>query len=83
MRLRFIGRDGSLGLRHGQVYRLSVRPWREDGVYITFPVPCPYDTDEAFWRNWEIPQKPCGGNNSNVCVAEGCYAESCIKEEKP
>jgi hypothetical protein len=25
--------------------------------------------------------RPCGGTNSNICVAEGCYAESCIEEE--
>lgn len=23
--------------------------------------------------------KPCGGRNSNVCVAEGCFGEACIK----
>lgn len=43
-----------MGLSHGRTYRLSVRPWRE-GVYITFPIACPYISDEAFWNNWEIP----------------------------
>lgn len=23
-------------------------------------------------------ERPCGGKNSNICVAEGCYGESCI-----
>lgn len=34
---------------------------------------------------WDM-RKPCRGLNSNVCVAEGCYAESCLRinqEEKP
>ncbi len=25
-------------------------------------------------------KKPCKGVNANVCVAEGCYGASCIKE---
>jgi hypothetical protein len=24
--------------------------------------------------------KPCADRNTNICVAEGCFAESCIKE---
>lgn len=27
-------------------------------------------------------EKPCGGRNINVCVAEGCYGEACIKDLK-
>ena len=23
-------------------------------------------------------EKPCGGRNSNVCVAEGCFGEACV-----
>jgi hypothetical protein len=26
--------------------------------------------------------KPCKGENSNVCVGEGCYAEACLKLTK-
>lgn len=22
--------------------------------------------------------RPCGGQNANVCVAEGCYGEACL-----
>lgn len=25
------------------------------------------------------PRKPCGGTNVNICVAEGCYGEACLK----
>ena len=28
------------------------------------------------------PEKPCRGTNSNICVAEGCFGESCIKKEQ-
>lgn len=55
MRLRFIGTDGSMGLRRGQVYRLAVQPFR-DGVRIVSPIVCPYASDAAFWRNWEVPR---------------------------
>jgi hypothetical protein len=24
--------------------------------------------------------KPCKGMNGNICVAEGCYGEACIKK---
>jgi hypothetical protein len=27
--------------------------------------------------------RPCGGENSNVCVAEGCYDDACLKGGKP
>lgn len=54
MRLRFIGVSGSLGLQFGQIYRLSVEPWN-NGILITAPVRCPYESDDAFWRNWVHP----------------------------
>lgn len=52
MRLRFIGTDGSLGLRHGRVYDVSFNSHR-GRVYVTSPVHCPYASDVAFWRNWQ------------------------------
>lgn len=52
MLLRFIGTDGSMGLRHGRTYRLVINPWKA-GVRILAPVVCPYETQKSFWRNWE------------------------------
>jgi hypothetical protein len=26
------------------------------------------------------PEKPCAGKGSNVCAAEGCFGESCVRE---
>lgn len=26
--------------------------------------------------------KPCKGQNTNICVAEGCFGESCIRRSK-
>lgn len=56
MRLRFIGLNGSMGLKFGQIYRLSVEPWN-NGTMITAPVRCPYESDDAFWRNWAHPDE--------------------------
>ena len=57
---RFVGADGSLGYRNGLVYDLYV--WsttrypvvirRMDGGY------CPYSSEVAFGRNWEIVDTP-------------------------
>jgi hypothetical protein len=54
-RYRFIGEDGSLGYRHGRIYRLVLavpgHGWPieiiDGGQF------CPYDSEEAFSRNWE------------------------------
>lgn len=56
MRLRFIGLNGSMGLKFGQIYRLTVHPWH-NGVRVTSPVICPYDSDASFWRNWAHPNE--------------------------
>lgn len=53
MKFKFIGKDGSLGLRKGAVYtiRTSIQNnllwvnWGNDF--------CPYRNLEAFFRNWE------------------------------
>jgi hypothetical protein len=26
------------------------------------------------------PHKPCRGKNVNICVAEGCYNQTCLEE---
>ena len=59
MKLRFIGADGSLGLKHGEVYdvRLSTieevikaHAWsRDDSFYVC----CPYSSPKSFAKNWE------------------------------
>lgn len=55
MRLRFIGTNGSMGLVFGRIYRVAVRPWGDDGVQLLSPSICPYESDEAFWKNWALP----------------------------
>lgn len=54
MMLRFIGEDGSMGLRNGRTYRLVIYPWAA-GLRIHAPVVCPYESQASFWRNWQIP----------------------------
>lgn len=29
----------------------------------------------------QLSEPPCRWKNSNVCVAEGCYGHSCLKED--
>ena len=31
-------------------------------------------------REEPVDPRPCRGRNSNICVAEGCYGESCLRE---
>lgn len=49
VRARFIGTDGSLGYRNGEVYDLTMK-----GNRIVLPTPCPYSSVEAFLRNWQV-----------------------------
>jgi len=65
MRAEFIGEDGSMGYRTGQKYMLyidqslSIFPLRlqptivraEGKSFCGFY--CPYDSWDAFWRNWK------------------------------
>lgn len=59
MKLRFIGTDGSMGLRNGHVYKVNVR---SSGKYIIVFIEknflhrmeCPYGSPQAFAKNWEL-----------------------------
>lgn len=65
MKLRFIGNDGSMGLRTGEVYdiRISIDEkhlWVEWKVscYGPFAVKhCPYASVQLFAQNWELPNR--------------------------
>lgn len=60
MRLRFIGEDGSMGLRKGGVYAVRFEP-RNAPIGAPFTaiflegVRCPYANDTVFWQNWAPP----------------------------
>ncbi len=56
MDLHFIGENGSMGFRFGQIYRLALQP-NEKGITIVHPRRCPYASQEAFWRNWAHPRE--------------------------
>ena len=58
MKLRFIGADGSMGLKHGEVYKVRLgNTWAhiivdimdEDG----YSMLCPYSSPQSFAKNWE------------------------------
>lgn len=49
----FTGKDGSAGYRHGRRYELVVVVGAASGKpRITYPLPCPYGSWDAFWKNW-------------------------------
>ena len=59
MKLKFIGKDGSMGLVHGKIYRVSLRTigdyiiaYISKGLY--HEVMCPYESLKAFAANWEL-----------------------------
>lgn len=59
MFLRFIGKDGSMGLKHGQVYHCQVHTydgcicvyWAEKPSAMTNV--CPYSSLRSLTANWE------------------------------
>lgn len=58
--MRFVGEDGSMGYRTGQIYRLRIeRPGRSWPVAVTGLEPhgpwCPYGSEDAYVRNWQPP----------------------------
>lgn len=57
MKLKFIGTDGSMGLRHGETYKVRVfssgeyivvEVYRDNGAY-----GCPYSSLANLYKNWE------------------------------
>lgn len=54
MRLRFIGADGSMNLKHGNVYNVKVSS-RSGYIYVKIGCSwrCPYSSPKTFADNWE------------------------------
>jgi hypothetical protein len=58
MKLRFIGADGSMGLKHGEIYEVNLGNtyalitvyWMDKEGYAT---PCYYSSPQSFAKNWE------------------------------
>lgn len=59
MKLKFIGKDGSCGLRHGEVYEVGIYCLpSEKSIRVIWIVgdrmkTCPYSSHAAFAENWE------------------------------
>lgn len=59
MRLKFIGADGSMGLRNGEVYQVSFKS-TENYIILTIKigmfdsVMCPYSSPQALAKNWSL-----------------------------
>lgn len=59
MILKFIGKDGSMGLEHGKKYKVWIDT-SSDGMYICVhwqgkdkPQCCPYSSPQSLAKNWE------------------------------
>lgn len=63
---KFIGEDGSLGYQSGKTYCLLIENKIDIFKFKFYPVilsfvenprgACPYESWNAFWRNWHIPE---------------------------
>lgn len=54
MLMKFIGKDGSMGLKHGKIYEVTIESrypyyWVRWGAYKA----CPYDSRYGLEANWE------------------------------
>lgn len=61
MKLKFIGEDGSMGLRTGEVYdtRIFIKGeylWVEWKVNLYTVKSCPYISTQSFAQNWKLPR---------------------------
>lgn len=59
MKLRFMGEDGSMGLKNGEVYETHIFIkgkflWVEWKVNLFAVKSCPYSFTKAFAQNWEL-----------------------------
>lgn len=63
MYLKFIGKNGSMRLSHGEVYNVNVKT-KSDYIWVTIPMfefrekvfgkwECPYSSPQTFSENWE------------------------------
>lgn len=53
MKFKFIGKDGSMGLKNGEVYEIKTAIF-QNLLWVTWNTnSCPYTNLEAFLANWE------------------------------
>ena len=59
--LRFVGKEGSMGLTNGRIYRVRVTS-KDHYIWVSIPNmffgnawQCPYSSPEAFAANWKKP----------------------------
>ena len=56
MKMKFIGKDGSMGFRYGQVYDVVVSIIDSKNISLRcdeLKVRCPYSSIHAFLKNWK------------------------------
>lgn len=74
MYLRFIGADGSMGLRHGDTYDVKINV-KNNYIWVIIPKfefrykvwgtwKCPYSSPQSLAANWDIKSKNSSLNNN-------------------
>ena len=53
MKLRFIGKDGSMGLKQGKAYSVAIKNSTSYIYVIWDGGSCPYSSPQALSKNWE------------------------------
>jgi hypothetical protein len=53
MKLRFIGTDGSMGLRKGRIYNVTIYDKLNHIVVAWSNGLCPYNSPQTLAKNWE------------------------------
>lgn len=59
--MKFVGKDGSMGLEYGRIYNVSIHTnrqyivvrWNKGPKRPYEPQSCPYDSLKAVLRNWK------------------------------
>lgn len=61
MKLKFIGKDGSMGLENGKTYTVDITTTKDyvwvsatQGIFKPI-ITCPYSCMKLLARNWELP----------------------------
>lgn len=66
-----------------RIYRWGFRPKRSSIFYSPsreMEIVMRNVIREGFTKAFKDALKPCRGQNTNRCVAEGCFGESCLKK---
>ena len=78
MEMTFIGKDGSMGLRHGKTYRVQMFcaedhilvSWNDQNDHIAI---CPYTSLSTLYDNWKTPDPKLSNDSAYRIIAKHLY----------